>query len=534
MTRRGWHLVATTLCLAGGLASAGAAAPDELRGPEGLPARIVDGRLQLGVADAVELVLLNSTGVRVSRLDFDEARYVSLGARRDFDPLFSTIFNSRRRLSPTTSTLEGAETLDAVNHDGRLSIAHTLPALGSRYDLTFGGARADTNSRFSTFNPAYNSDVTLRLTQPLFGSQSPFATRAVILRADQALRQSRATLESRLSDAIVQAVDVYWEAVQAEESLKVARNSLELAEATHQRDKRALELGALPSLEIHRSESTVAARRLQVIEGEYTLKRAHDRLRRLIGADLDPQVATLALVLTEPSVPSGELAAIDPASALEQARARRPELEALRHQLAGTETDLRVARGGLRPDVSLSAFYSTSGRGGIELDPSTDPATVVSRGGFRQSLEQLRTLDYSTYGVSVALSLPIRNRGAEAEFGQARVARERALYLLREEEQAVSLDVKSAIDDLEKAKQSLSVARLARDLAQKTLEAEQRKRELGENTLFLVLEAQAGLASAELSFLRTTVAYHRAVTGIARATGTLLERHNVQIAAPER
>jgi outer membrane protein len=130
----------------------------------------------------------------------------------------------------------------------------------------------------------------------------------------------------------------------------------------------------------------------------------------------------------------------------------------------------------------------------------------------------------------VILSLPLRNRGAEAELGQARVDRERALYLLREQEQSVALDVQTAIDELGKTKLSLGVARLARDLAQKTLEAEQRKRELGENTLFFVLEAQAGLASAELSFLRAAVEYQRAVTGVARATGTLLERHHVQIA----
>jgi outer membrane protein len=531
MSDGGRRLVLAILFLfAGGGVVSADSITRELRGPEGLRERVVDGKLQLGVADAIRLVLLNSTDVRVSYLDFEEAGYVNLRARQGFDPLFSTSFNSRRRQAPTTSTLEGAETLDTVSQDGRLGIAQTLPFLGTRYDVAFGGSKADTNSRFSTFNPAFNSDLTLRLTQPLFGRQSPFATRAVVLLADQTFRQSRAMLEERLSLAIVEAVDAYWEAVQAGESLAVARNSLELAEATYQRDKRGLELGALPPLDIHRSESTVATRRLQVIEAEYALKRSVDRLRRLIGADLDPEVARLALVLTEPAVPSGELLSVDSVSALEQARSRRPELASLRHQVAATETSIRVARGSLRPDVSVSAFYSTSGRGGTALDPNTDPPTILSRGGFNQSLSQLRTLDFATYGFSVALSLPFRNRGAEADFGQARVDRERALYLMREEEQAVALDVQSAIDLLEKAKLSLSVARLARDLAQKTLEAEQRKRELGENTLFLVLEAQAGLASAELSYLRAAVEYQRAVTGVARATGTLLERHNVQIA----
>jgi outer membrane protein TolC len=530
MSHAGRRLLLTIACLAGGGLAFPQSVTRELRGPEGLKERVVEGKLRLGVADAIQLVLLNSTDVRLSTLDFDDARYASLGARQVFDPLVVTAFNTQRGISPTTSTLQGAETLDAVGQDGRVTLAQRVPFLGTRYDFTFSGSRADTNSRFSTFNPAYNSDVTLRLTQPLLGHQSSFATRAVVLLAEQTVRESRATLEERLTRAIVGSVTAYWEAVQAREGLAVARNSLELAEATYERDKRGLELGALPPLDIHRSESTVATRRLEVIQSEYALKRSEDRLRRLIGADLDPQVAGLALDLTEQAVPSGELLAIDRASALEQARSRRPELEGLRHRLAATETGLRVARGNLRPDVSLSAFYSTSGRGGNALDPTTDPPTILSRGGFGQSLDQLRSLDFERYGLSVAVTLPLRNRGAEAELGQARVDRERALYLMREQEQAVALDVQSAVDDLEKAKQSLSVSRLARDLAQKTLEAEQRKRELGENTLFFVLEAQAGLASAELSYLRAAVEYQQAVTGVARATGTLLERHHVQIA----
>jgi outer membrane protein TolC len=524
-------LLLSTACVLGlATAVSGDSLTRELPGPKGLAERVADGKLRLSVEDTIRLVLLNRTDVRVSYLDFEDARYASLGARRIFDPLLRTTFNSGRRLSPTSSTLEGAETLDALSQDGRLTLVQTLPFSATRYDLTLTGSKSDTNSRFSTFNPAYNSDLTLRLTQPLFGAQSPYATRAVVIRADESLKQSRATLEERLSTAIVEAVDTYWEAVQAAESLAVAKSSLELAVTTHERDKRALELGALPPLEIHRSQSTVATRQLQVIQSEYALKRVQDRLRRLIGADLDAQTATVPLTLTEPAAPSGDLLTVDLAAALEQARTRRPEVVALRHQIAIAETSVRVARSARRPDVSVSAFYSTSGRGGTALDPDSDPPIVLSRGGFLDALDQLRSLDYRTYGINLTVGLPVRNRGAEAEFGQAQVDRQRALYLLRDQEQAVTLEVQGAVDDLEKAKASLSVARLGRDLAQKTLEAEQRKRELGENTVFLVLEAQSALATAELSLLRAAIEYQRAVTAVSRATGTLLERHDVKIA----
>jgi HAE1 family hydrophobic/amphiphilic exporter-1 len=502
-------------------------------GPQGLKERVVDGTLRLGLDDAIQLTLLNSTDVRLSYLGFEDAGYSALGARRTFDAVATTSFSNTRALSPSASLAEGVPTLINGDQGANFGFSQTL-TFGTRYDLSFNATRSNTNDRSIDRNPLYRSGLTLRLTQPLIGPSSPTAVRARVLRADIGLKESRSTLEDQLSRSIVDAVDAYWSAVQEREGLKVARDSMELAEATYQRDKRALELGALPPLEIYRSESTVANRRLQVIESEYSLKRALNRLARLIGADRDPEIAAAPIELTETPTPAGSLMSVEVDQALERARARRPELEALRQEVAGTETSLKVARSGVRPDVSVSGFYTTNGLGGNFLDPTTDPPTIISRGGLSQALDQLRSLDYQTYGFTVSVNLPVRNRGAQADLGQALVAQRRAAYRLKEQEQVVILDVRSAIDDLEKAKLSLSVATQARDLARKTLEAEQRKRELGENTLFLVLEAQAGLATAELSLVRAGVEYQRAVTAVARATGTLLEQHRVEIAGPSR
>ena len=91
---------------------------------------------------------------------------------------------------------------------------------------------------------------------------------------------------------------------------------MDAAEATYKRDKRALELGALPPLDIYRSESQVASRRVQVIQSEYALKQAEDALRMTIGADQDPYFQALDLELTEKPEPEGELRTIDAAIAL--------------------------------------------------------------------------------------------------------------------------------------------------------------------------------------------------------------------------
>src|SRR5229473_51036 len=67
-------------------------------------------------------------------------------------------------------------------------------------------------------------------------------------------------------------------------------NSLEEAQKSYDHDKKALGLGALPPLDIYRSESQVASRRVGVIQAEYALKQAEDQFRQVVGADLDPAI----------------------------------------------------------------------------------------------------------------------------------------------------------------------------------------------------------------------------------------------------
>jgi outer membrane protein TolC len=126
----------------------------------------------------------------------------------------------------------------------------------------------------------------------------------------------------------------------------------------------------------------------------------------------------------------------------------------------------------------------------------------------------------------------LRNHGAQADLATAEVAHLRSEYLLRQGRQDVRLEVRSAIQQLEQAKASMDAARLARDLGQKNLEAEQRKFELGAETIFFVLEAQAQLALSEMSLLQAQIGYQRAMTALDRATGALLEKYDVELREP--
>jgi outer membrane protein TolC len=505
------------------------AMPTQVPGPEGLRDHVVDGKLRLTLEDAIRLTLANNTDVRIDHLQIDQSKFNLLHAYQPFDPTTVSSFNTSRSLSPSITILAGAPTASSLSQQAQFGYSQTFQT-GTTANIQFSGNKFDTNSTFATFNPSIAASLGFTLTQPLLRNRGLFPNRVPIVIAQRSLKQTRANFEAQINDLISRAVDQYWAVVQARESLSVERSSLEQAEASYKRDKRALELGALPPLDIYRSESEVASRRVAVIQAEYALKQSEDMLRQTLGADLDPYIHAIDLELTQKAEPTGELLAMDAAQALEKASKARPELEALRQQLANNDTSIRLAHNSLLPDLSLTGFYTSNGRGGNQINTMTTPPTIISTGGLSDALHQVRGLDFPTYGFNLQLRLPIRNRAAQADLGNALVTKRRGLYLIRQEEQVIQLEVSNAVHQLEQAKLSMAAAKIAQDLAQKTLEAEQRKLELGATTVFFVLQAQTQFATAELSLLQAQIGYQRGVTAVDRATGTLLEHHNIKLA----
>ncbi len=502
--------------------------PQKLAGPKEFRAYLVNGKLRLSVADAVRLALLNNTDVKVSRLPVEDAEYGVERAYQRFDPVATTSFNSSRSKSPTSSQLEGAPTVSDLQQQTQIGYSQTFQT-GTNYQVSFNASKFSTNSIFYFLNPSINANLSFTIAQPLLRGRGLFPNRAPIIIARRNLKQSEAVFEGQVNDFVSQVVSQYWAVIQARENLKVLQKSQDLAEATYQQNKRALELGALPPLDIYRSEAEVAQRRVAVIQAEYQLKRAEDQFRLIIGANQDMYIRALDLDLIESAEPSGELLAIDQKEALQNALSNRPEFEALREQLASSEASIKRAHNNLLPEVNLTGFYSSNGLGGNRYDTTVTPPSLISQGGLGDALTQVYGFDFPRYGFSLTLNLPIKNRAAAADLGTARVARRRALYLTRQLQERITLEVSEAVHQLEQAKVSMAAAKVASDLARKNLEAEERKYELGAQTIFFVLQAQTQLAQAEVSLLQSQVNYQVAVSAVKHAIGKLLGDYHIEV-----
>jgi len=270
---------------------------------------------------------------------------------------------------------------------------------------------------------------------------------------------------------------------------------------------------------------------VRVTQARYRLQQTEDAIRRWIAADLSPDVRTLPVVLTESADPPTTTPTFDAEETVELALATRPEVAQRRQALTVDDFQIKSATNRLRPDLALTGTYSIQGRGGPFRDRSftgTGQGMVIP-GGLGDALSQLFGVDFPTYGVGLSLQLPLRNRRAAADLSDAAIQKKRDLYQLRSIEQDVRLDVLQAIAGLEQAKASVQQAAVAQDFAQKRLDAEQKKYDLGVNTAFIVLDAQDDLVQAEADLIDQGVAYRRSLLTLYRSTGELLDKRGVEI-----
>jgi outer membrane protein TolC len=505
---------------------------DKLPPPAHLADYVKDGKLSLGLRDAILLTLENNSNVQIEETQVESQKFNLLQQFQLFDPVIQSGLNINRSSSPAYSELQGVgltanSTFNSLTQSGTVSYTQTFTP-GTNILASISSTKSSVNNSFYYFNPNFGSQLSLQFTQPLLKGAGRFANTAQIKIARKSLEQSRSNFEAEVNDAILQVVQQYWAAVNARGALDVEQKSIKLAEASYERDKRSLELGALPPLDIYRSQSEVAARKVEVIQAAYVLTQSEEALRLAIGADRDPSMKTMELELTEKPAPTGELEAIDIETALAQALSQRPELDAMKDALANDNTSIKLAKNQLQPNLSVQGFYQSNGLGGNEYDLTT--GKLIAPGGFGSSMSQLFGFGYPGYGGQLQLTLPVRNRAGQAALGNALVSRTRDLYGSGQEKEQITREVRDAVHQLEEARDALAAGSASFDLAQKTLAAEQRKFELGAETNYFVLDAQTRLAQAELTLLQTQVNYRIALAAMEHATGNLLGPHHLQIA----
>ncbi len=489
--------------------------------------RQVENQVELSLEDAVALTLRRNLALVVERYRRSQAIQGVDEAFGIFDLNLGSTAQLSEDTRPITSLLEEAEG-SITNENALLRFDLTqLTAYGGTASLTFNNSRfASTNQAFQP-NPQFSVDFDLSFTQPLLRNFGRDVTRNGILVARNTSAISRETFQLEVETIVQRVSDRYWLLVQALEQLKVAQESLKLAEELHEMNRIQVEVGTLAPLETVRSEASIATREEEIIRREAEVADSEDVLRRLLNLDRARYWDVEIVPVTDPIV---DYVAIDVDQAYAAALENRPDVRSQHLRNANRELAAQLARNQTRPRLDVTGGYGINGIDGEFnfFDPETGMPIRLDN-GYSDALQQIFDRDSDGWFVQAVFAYPLQNRTARARDVQARLAVEQGEIEMLDLEQQVLLDVRALARAVRTAQQQIEAAKVSTKLERKNLEAEQKRYENGLSTSFEVLQVQEDLTEALSREVSAITSYRRALNAFYFATGEILEKVGVEL-----
>ncbi|NIO48759.1 MAG: TolC family protein [Candidatus Aminicenantes bacterium] len=487
----------------------------------------------LSLEDCILKAMENNLDVAIEVLTPELADISISKAQEKFLPSLSLSYSKRDQISASYSFLDASDQVATARDDYSAEISQLIPTGGS-FSISLSGRKTDTNRRFTSINPRYENTITFNFTQPLLRNFGFKINRREIIIARNNQDISENQLKRVLQETIYSVEEAYWNLVHSIENLKVRKQSLKLAQDLLEKNKRAVEVGTLAPIEILSAQSAVATREADILQAEALLKDSEDRLKTIINLAATEKEAELATIIPLDK-PAYEKKEVSLDEALLTAMENRPDLNATRIDLKNKDLDLSYSRNQLLPNLSLNASYWSPGITGDQLlyppgDPFADPIGVI-KGSPSDALRDALDFKYDNWSAAITLDIPLNTILSRADYAQARVNLDQAMLKLKNQEQQIFLEIKNAVRAVQTDYKRVQAYKVARELAEKTLEAEEEKLKVGITTPFFVLQYQTDLATAQTNELKAMVDYNLSLARLDRAMGVSLKVKNIKFSA---
>jgi outer membrane protein len=522
---------------------------------------VQDGKLSISLQDAVDLALQNNLAIVIERYvpwlaEASILHTLSGGAptegpvsglgtipSQNFDPLVTSTLSMDRRTALvnnglTAGTGTNTATLPQLDtHTATVDMSYTQGFhTGTSFSATFNNVRGSSNAS-NFFSPFVQSNFIFVGTQQLLNGFGLEANEHFIRIARVNKTIADQLLVQQIITSITAVGNAYWELVFARGNVEVAKEEIALAEKTYSDNKKQVDVGTLAPLEIVQAEAQLATAQQALIVAQTTVLQDQLTLMNLISKDPSaPVLRNIEIIPTDNAdVAPPEVEKLPLEDLIKEAVMKRPDVVQADLTIKGDAINVRATRNALLPILTLSGEYATVGLAGNNRVPftcstpgCTPPPPIVT--GIGTSLNQEFTGAYPEYNAAINLTIPIRNRAAQANNIIATLSERSDQANYQQIVNNAATDVHNAQITLEQARITLAAASKTRDLDQQTLDAEQKKFQVGASTLFNIVSDQNTLAAAESAEVRARVNLVEGKVNFDRAMARTLEVYSISIA----
>ena len=451
-----------------------------------------------------------------------------------FDPFLTGALQIEHAVFPLSNTVT-AGVPNLLQNTGTANFSYNQGfATGTNMSVGFNNSRVTTNSIRTSLNPVLNSSFRLIISQHLLQGFGIAPNLRFIRTAKNNREIADVSFRGQVISTVTQIQNIYWDLVTAYEDVRVKERSLGLANQLLADTQKQVQIGTLAPIEVVRSQSAVASAKQDLIVSQTALQLQQLLTKNALSRNLqDPTLAaadviptdTMVMPATEPVTPIQDL--------VNDALSHRWELAQSRIDLTNRDINKKGARSALLPTLDLFAFYGASALGGVQNPLLGLPPGTIPPVGYGSTFGSLFDSTAPDKGVGLSLTIPIRNRSAQADQVRSELEYTQAQMRLQQLQNQIRIEVRNAQYALEQNRARVDAAQAGARLAAESLDAEQKKYLLGASTNYNVLQAQRDLAQAESNLVAARAAYEKSRVEVDRATGRTLTSLGIDIADAE-
>jgi outer membrane protein len=468
-------------------------------------------RVELTLDDATARALDRNLDIAVERLNPQTFDFSIAALEANYRPTFSSNFGLRSQSQFPRSQTAGADMLVTETMTGNTGLTQNVRWGGGSFAVAFNNNRQEQSDAFATRNPALNTNFSAAYVQPLLRNFRIDGTRAQLKVTQLNQQISETALRATITRTVANVRNAYWDLVYAIQAAEVAERSLALSTKLVEDNQARVEVGTLAPLDVVQAQAEQATRRQGVATTSAARRTAELALKRLIVNGTDDALWTATI---EPvDRPTYSSSAIDVAAAVRRALATRTDLDTSKRQLLANDISLKNLADQQLPALDLTASYGLAGVGGPTFIRSNQLGGTILQtipSGYSDALRILANRDAPTWNFALNFSYPIGTSPAEANVARARLQQRQTIAQSRALELQIATEVTNAALQVEANRERLQAASAALELAERRLDAEQSRFDVGLSTNFFVVQAQRDLRDAQNAELRALLDYRRA------------------------
>ena len=455
-------------------------------------------------------------------------------APASLDPVVNGTIQFDRQTSPSTSFFSGGT---SSTNTYNFTAEQGLPT-GTNLEFDFNNTYATTSNAITLYSPQLNSTYKVKLTQHLLQGAGIWVNRRFVYQAINDRRITDSTFRQQILYTVNQVENIYWGLVGAYEDVQAKERALAQSTKLAGDTRKQLEIGSMAPLDVVNADSTVATDKQSLISSQSNLRYQQQIIKQAIARNLNDPALESAPVIPTDRVSIEELAEeSQPVDTLvKEAFTRRPELEQAVLALKNDAITLRGARNALLPTFDVFGYLGGSGVAG-SANPqcassgfyTQEYCDSITASGYGSAVQGAFNNSAPDKGIGFTINIPIRNRTAQADQARSVIEYRQAELYLEQLYTKIRMQVVNAQYALTNDRAQVKAALAARDYAQQSLDAEQKKLSLGASTTATVLLQQRNLASAENSLIAANASYAKDRAGLYQILATTLERYGINL-----